>query len=110
MSGNSVGWQKDPDEKVTQQLKVYVTEAEEKQLKQHAETLGMSFSSFARATLLEEDLQMDPKELHRIRYQLNKIGVNLNQLTRKANANDQLLEAQKLDHICQQLMKKLKQL
>ena len=105
-----VGWQKDPDQKVTQQLKVYVTEREEIQLKQNAKILGMSFSSFARRVLTEEELNFEPKELKRIRYELNKIGVNLNQLAKKANENDRLPEAQRLRNTCHQLIEKLEEL
>ena len=103
-------WQKDPDQKVTQQLKVYVTEREEIELKQNAEILGMSFSSFARRVLTEEELDFEPKELKRIRYELNKIGVNLNQLAKKANENDRLPEAQRLRKTCHHLIKKLEEL
>lgn len=81
---------KPEEEKLNRQLKVYVTSDEEIDLKYKAEILGMSFSSFARAILLEKQFHFNPKELRRIRYELNKIGVNINQLVRRANENNQL--------------------
>lgn len=110
MKNNGGGYEKDPENKVSQQMKVYVTKAEEEQLKQNAEIMGMSFSSFARAVLTEEELEVEPKELKRIRFELNKIGVNVNQLARKANETDRLPEAEKLDMISNHLIDTLKEL
>lgn len=98
------------DEKVTQQLKVYVTEDEEVSIKNKAELLDMSFSAFARALLLEEEIDVNPKELKRIRYELNKIGVNLNQMAKKVNQREHLPSYQQLEAIHQKIIEVLKQL
>lgn len=110
MKNDGGSYRKDPAEKVTQQMKVYVTETEEAELKANAETLGMSFSSFARAVLTEQELEADPQELQRIRYELNKIGVNINQLARKANESGRLPEARRLEALADRLITKLQQL
>lgn len=76
--------------RLTQQLKIYVTRDEEIDLKLKADIIGMSFSSFARHILLDESNSIKPRRLRHIRYELNKIGVNLNQLTRKSNQSGEL--------------------
>lgn len=85
--------------KLDRLLKVYVTEEEEIELKLKAEITDMSFSSFARAVLMEKQVKANPRELKRIRYELNKIGVNLNQLARRANETGELPGRKKLDSI-----------
>lgn len=77
-------------DRLTQQLRVYVTKSEEYDLKLKAELIGMSFSSFARHILLEESQRIRVRSLRGIRHELNKIGVNLNQLSRKANKSGEL--------------------
>lgn len=104
------GWTKDPEEKVTQQLKIYVTEAEEIELKYNAKILGMSFSSFARAVLTEEEFKSEHKELKRIRYELNKIGVNMNQLARKANEIGRIPTSQRLEEMYENIVQKIDEL
>ena len=81
---------KPEEDRLTQQLKVYVTRSEEIDLKLKAELVGMSFSSFARHILLEQAQSIKPRSYRHLRYELNKIGVNLNQLSRKANESGEL--------------------
>src|SRR5690625_8011971 len=85
--------------KLDRLLKVYVTEEEEIELKLKAEITDMSFSSFARAVLMEKQVKANPRELKRIRYELNKIGINLNQLARRANETDEPTGRKKRDSI-----------
>src|SRR6056297_3172340 len=81
---------KPEEDRLSQQLRVYVTKNEEIDLKLKAELISMSFSSFARHILLEESQRIRVKSLQGIRHELNKIGVNLNQLARKANTSGEL--------------------
>lgn len=101
---------KKPEDKVTRQLKVYVTEEEEIILKKKAELVGMSFSSFARALLLEEEIEANPKELRQVRHELNKIGVNLNQMAKKANALGELPSYRLLESLRAELTQMLEEL
>lgn len=110
MKNNGGNSSKKDKDKVNRQLKVYVTGDEEIIIKQKAELLDMSFSAFARALLLEKEIDVNPKELKKIRYELNKIGVNLNQLTKKANRQDQFPDQQRLETMHQKVIEVLKQL
>lgn len=96
--------------KLDRQLKVYVTEEEEIELKLKAEITDMSFSSFARAVLLEKQVKANQRELKRIRYELNKIGVNLNQLVRKANETGRFPGKEKLEAFRQDIISILEEL
>lgn len=87
------------DEKVDQQMKIYVTQDERIKLVEMAETVGMSFSSFARAVLLEYEIEENPEELRKIRYEVNKIGVNVNQMSKVANQKGVLPAAEELSNL-----------
>ncbi|SMO38839.1 plasmid mobilization protein [Fodinibius sediminis] len=101
---------KDPDQKLDQLMKLYVTKEEKLELVDMADTIGISFSSFARAVLLEYEIEEDPVEIRKLRYQANKIGVNVNQLAKVANQQGQLPARQQLDNINQQIINILNQL
>jgi hypothetical protein len=97
-------------DRLTQQLRVYVTKSEELDLKLKAEFIGMSFSSFARHTLLEESQRIKIQKLRGIRHELNKIGVNLNQLARKANASGELPLRKSIESFHKDIIETLKEL
>lgn len=101
---------KDPSDKVTEQMKVYVTEDEKEFLMFMVDQLSMSFSSYARQTLLDMELDINIKTLQLIRYELNKIGSNINQLARKANASGQIQETELLEQTLHKLIQKLEEL
>ena len=98
------------DEKVDQQMKIYVTQDERIELVDMAETVGMSFSSFARAVLLEYEIEENPVELHKIRHEINKIGVNINQLAKVANQQGELPSMGELKKISNFLKEKAQEI
>jgi len=98
------------DEKVDQQMKIYVTKDERIELVAMAEIVGMSFSSFARAVLLEYEVEENPEELRKIRYEVNKIGVNVNQMTKVANQKGALPTTQELSNLKHQIVTVLEEL
>ena len=98
------------DEKADQQMKVYVTKGEKITLVDMADTIGMSFSAFARAVLLEYEIKENPEELRKIRYEVNKIGVNVNQMSKVANQQGKLPEAQELSTLTHQIVTVLEEL
>lgn len=98
------------DEKVDQQMKVYVTKDEKIELVEMAETVGMSFSSFARAVLLEYEIEENPEELRKVRYELNKMGVNVNQMSKVANQKGALPAAEELANLKHQIVTVLEDL
>lgn len=67
-------------------VKVYLTSEEHNKLEILAERSGYSKSSYMRQLLCGlVPPQMPPKEFHDFVYELNKIGVNLNQIAKVAN-------------------------
>jgi|SRR5699024_6605089 len=107
---HSEGNQKDPEEKQDQLMKLYVTKDEKIQLVDMADTIGVSFSSFARAVLLDYEIEADLVEIRKLRYQANKIGVNINQMARVANQSGDLPTHKQLADIKQQLIQILERL
>src|SRR5690625_3236826 len=85
--------------KLDRLLKVYVTEGEEIELKLKAEINDMSFSSFVRAVLMEKQVKANPRELKRIRHELTKSEINLNQLDCKFNEDSKQSINNKIDSI-----------
>ncbi len=110
MNDKKSRYSKPESQKQNRQLKVYVTADEEINLKQKAEILGLSFSSYARAVLLENKIHTDPVELRRIRFEINKIGVNLNQLARKVNQTNELPLSWSIDSLREELLLVLEEL
>ena len=98
------------DEKVDQQMKVYVTKSEKITLVDMADTIGISFSSFARSVLLDYEIEANLVEVRKLRYEVNKIGVNVNQMSRVANRQGELPAAQELSKLKRQMVKVLEQL
>ncbi|NGP87571.1 plasmid mobilization protein [Fodinibius halophilus] len=98
------------DDKVDQQMKIYVTKDEKLELVDMADTIGMSFSSFARAVLLDYEIEEQPVELHRIRHEINKIGVNINQLAKVANQEGKLPSMAELIEISDFLKEKAQEI
>lgn len=103
-------YSKPKNKKLNCQLKVYVTADDEIVLKQKAEVLGLSFSSYARALLLGNKIHTDPVELRRIRFEINKIGVNLNQLIQNLHKPDQLPLSWSIDSLKKELLLVLEEL
>jgi hypothetical protein len=100
----------DQKEKLDHLLKIYVSEAEKIKLVRMAEIVGISFSAFGRAVLLEYKFEKDLLDLRKIRYELNKIGVNLNQLAKVANQKNKLPKVEQIAEFKHQLVTVLEEL
>lgn len=87
----------DQKRKLDQLLKIYVTKPEKVKLVNWAEIVGISFSAFGRAILLDYEFEKDFVDIRRIRFELNKIGVNLNQLAKVANQEGKLPTREQLE-------------
>ncbi len=107
---NNITSKKDSDHKRNHLLKIYLTEGEKAKIKKMAKTVGITYSAFGRAVLLDYEFKKDLLDLRKIRYELNKIGVNLNQLTRIANQNKRLPEVERIAKIERQLLTTLDKL
>lgn len=81
---------KAPEERRGDQLGVRLTTAERAELEQHAAALGISPAEFARRRSLGYRLPAgsvaEQRHVARLAVALLRIGVNLNQLTHRANA------------------------
>jgi len=63
-----------------------LTETEYESLKTKAEDLGISKNEYARSCIFETKIpQINKKDFKDLRFELNRIGNNLNQLTRNSN-------------------------
>lgn len=90
---------KDQQQKLDHLLKIYLTEGEKDRIEKMAKTIGVSYSAFGRAVLFEYKFPKELIDLKKIKYELNKIGTNLNQLTRVANQKGQLPKAKRIDRM-----------
>ena len=86
-----------PSEQRTEYLRVRLTTEEMEQLKRDADTAAVSVSDVARAQLLNAPIpkrkyrrSVDHNRLAEVLQQLGKIGGNLNQLAKVANATGDL--------------------
>ena len=81
-------------ERRTRTIGVRVTDAEYDELRANAELVSSTLSEYGRAALLgfRVRAKADDEAIHK----LNRIGVNLNQLTRVANATGRIREAEAL--------------
>lgn len=86
-----------PTEHRTEYLRVRLTKDEMEQLKRDADTAAVSVSDIARAQILNAPIpkrarrkSVDHEALARVLQQLGKLGTNLNQLAKVANASGDL--------------------
>lgn len=86
-----------PSENRSEYLRVRLTPEEMEQLRRDADTAAVSVSDVARAQLLNAPIpkrkyrrSVDHEKLAEVLQQLGKIGGNLNQLAKVANANGDL--------------------
>ena len=73
-------------------LSLRLTEEEKEKIREKAEQASLSISDYARAVLLStknirRKQKMDCEAIKRLVYEINKIGVNLNQIARKINTS-----------------------
>lgn len=68
----------------------FVDEKEEKFIKKQMEQAGIkNFSLFARQMLVMGEVRViDFSSLKKLRLEINKVGVNINQIAKKVNEND----------------------
>lgn len=86
-----------PSENRSEYLRVRLTPEEMEQLRRDADTAAVSVSDVARAQLLNAPIpkrksrrSVDHEKLAQVLQQLGKIGTNLNQLAKVANASGDL--------------------
>ena len=96
--------------KLDHMLKIYVTKAEKIKLVRLADLVGISLSAFGRAVLLEYKFEKDLVDLRKIRYELNKIGVNVNQLARVANQEGKLPTRRQLEELTREIVSLVEQI
>ncbi len=75
--------------KKTMDLHARVTPEVRDHLKQQAEAVGKSMSEHLRDLILTQDVRTNPfvrKELAALRHEINKIGVNVNQIVKNNNS------------------------
>ncbi len=73
------------------QLALRLTEKEYKHLKKEAEKSGLKMEPFIRKLIMDEDIKPRPTEEYlKVVRELNAIGNNINQIARKANAENHI--------------------
>ncbi|MCW9705220.1 plasmid mobilization protein [Fodinibius salsisoli] len=107
---NNISHKKESNHRRDYLLKIYLTKGEKARIKKMAKTVGIKYSAFGRSVLLDYEFPKDLLDLRKIRYELNKIGVNLNQIARVANRNGQLPSAKQITQIEHQLLTTLEEL
>ena len=91
------------------ELCLRLSDAERKQLESNAKQCGLSKSGYLRKLLSGVPIRARPSpEICQLRTEINRIGTNINQITRKFNANlgsrDDVEECQRLLAEIYQLM------
>jgi len=78
-------------ERRTENIKVRLTPAERKQLEELIEEHGVkNLSEFIRSVLLTGSYKVTSKDYSDLLYEVHKVGININQLAKKANINKEL--------------------
>jgi len=73
--------------KKTRSINVHLSELDYELIKKKAEKVNLPMSEFLRQTCFKTHISVPDTNLVRILSELSKIGANLNQLTKKVNAN-----------------------
>lgn len=91
----------------TKEIRVRVSEDELKIAKDKAEYLGVSMSGYFRKIIMDDNIKKMPvdeikevsKAINDYRYELNKIGTNINQLIKIIHENNDLYEEEEIKHL-----------
>lgn len=100
-----------PAPKRTELLRVRLSEDERRTIRTRAEECGKPTSTFVRELALGSVPRARPGHIEeRLVYHLGRIGNNLNQLARRANATGRLPERRYLDAVLEELLDALRRI
>ncbi len=95
----------------TRVLSVRLNEAEWQTLDERADLCGIALSAYVRDTALGKTLRQRPHRVERQAiYHLGRIGNNLNQLARHANAARRVELSRRLDEVLAELLTAIRRL
>lgn len=97
--------------KKEKRITIRLTEDEYEKIKRKAEKINVSVSEYVRNFLSKKEVKIvDKTSLRELIYQLQRIGVNINQMVKKVNLNHSDIELKKEIEELEEIYKKLKEL
>ncbi|SHG74141.1 mobilisation protein (MobC) [Fodinibius roseus] len=106
-NNNNISNKKDSDHKRDHLLKIYLTEGEKATIKKMAKMVGISCSAFGRAILMDSEYKKELLDILKVRYEVNKIGANLNQMAKVANQSGQVPKAKLIKNMHRNILTQL---